>query len=294
MDGAHSVKLSYKITAGIIVIGPVVFVMIVWLFCLDKSLTRVQENGIRIGYAIEAPFAFLKTDGEVTGESPETAKRITALLGIRHIEWRQVEFDALISELEAGRIDIVAAGMFITPKRAQRISFSEPTFHVRQGLLVVKGNPWRLGSYQQTLSEPHIKIAVLSGSVEEELLCRMGMPEYRLVRVPDALTGRVAVESALAVGLALSSPAIKWMALRDQLGKTEIAQPFEQPELALKERLSYGAFAFRKEDRRLISAWNKELKAYIGSPYHQKLLAAFGFTQAELPGSITTKEVLAQ
>ncbi|MBI4633588.1 MAG: ectoine/hydroxyectoine ABC transporter substrate-binding protein EhuB [Deltaproteobacteria bacterium] len=262
-------------------------------FSRDTSLSRLkQEGAIRIGYAIEAPYAFLKPGGEVTGESPEVAKRIVALLSIHHIEWRQSKFDSLISGLDAGRFDVIAAGMFITPERAQRISFSEPTFHVRPGLLVAKNNPRHLHSYQQVVTLSDIKIAVISGAVEEALLRQMGMPERRLVLVPDALSGRVAVESGVADGLALSLPTIQWMAIREQLGKTELAHPFEPPEPASNERLGFGAFAFRKEERRLQSAWNAALKTFIGSPEHRALISQFGFTGAELPGSVTTKEVL--
>lgn len=104
-----------------------------------------------------------------------------------------------------------------------------------------KGNPRQLHSYLQASTLKDIKIAVISGVVEETLLRRMGLSDRQLVLVSDALTGRVAVESGVADGLALSSPTIQWMALREQLGKTEMARPFEQSELALKERLGYTA-----------------------------------------------------
>ena len=264
-------------------------------FLRDDSLTRLRKTGsIRIGYAVEAPFAYLKPGGEVTGESPEVAKRVVSRLGIGHIEWRQVEFGALISELEAARIDVIAAGLFITPERAKRVRFSEPTFRVRPGLLVPKGNPRKLHSYQHVLTPGGVRIAVLSGAVEESLLRRLGWKDHELVIVPDALTGRVAVESAVADGLALSSPTVRWMALREQLGRTEMAQPFEEPELLRTEPFGYGAFAFRREDRRLASAWNRELKTYIGSPEHRSLAAGFGFAPAELPGTATDAEPVAR
>jgi polar amino acid transport system substrate-binding protein len=271
------------------------FFVAVWLTSGDHSLERYRAAGvIRVGYAVEAPYAFLKTGGEVTGESPEVAKRIIMRLGIRDIEWRQAEFGALISELEGGRMDVIAAGMFITPQRAERISFSEPTFHVREGMLVSKGNPRGLHSYGKALTEADIRIAVLSGAVEEALLRRMGLPESQLVLVPDALTGRVAVESGMADGLALSSPTIQWMALRDQLGKAEPAQPFEQSESTLAGLSGYGAFAFRMGEAQLLSAWNEVLEDFVGSSEHQELIAPFGFTARELPGTKTTKEILSR
>ena len=111
--------------------------------CLaDSSLRALQRAGtIRVGYAVEAPYAFVTPDGEITGESPEMAKRIVGRLGIRSIVWRGMEFRSLIDELEAGNIDLIASGLFVTPERARRVAFSKVTFHVRSGLLVAKGNP---------------------------------------------------------------------------------------------------------------------------------------------------------
>jgi polar amino acid transport system substrate-binding protein len=286
--------LLTKIAVIVLGITTIVFLIIIWLAPRDTSLTRLQKTGvIRIGYAIEAPYAYLKPGGGVTGESPEIAKLVAASLGIGRVEWRLVEFDALISELESDRIDVIAAGMFITPERAKQVSFSNPTFHVREGLLVAKDNPKQIHSYAQAVAQSDTRIAVLSGAVEEELLREIGFAEPQLLIVPDAQTGRVAVETGLADGLALSSPTIQWMALQNQLGRTEMAQPFEQPEQAQQQRLGYGAFAFRKSDAQLLSAWNNALKTLIGSSEHLQLVSKFGLTEAEMPGNITAQEVIA-
>ena len=132
---------------------------VLWVVSRDRSLERYRAAGvIRIGYAVEAPFAFSAAGGQVTGESPEMAKSVGRHLGIERIEWRQTEFNALISELENGFIDVIAAGMFITAQRAKRVSFSEPTFHVLQALLVSRGNPKKLHSYGQALGRKDIRI----------------------------------------------------------------------------------------------------------------------------------------
>ena len=261
----------------------------------DASLARLRDAGtIRIGYAIEAPYAFLDADGTVTGESPEVAGQVVARLGIRHIQWRLVEFGDLIPELEAGRIDVIAAGMFITIGRAQRVSFSEPTFHVQQGLLVRSGNPRQFHSYEQALAQAGVRIAVISGAVEEGLLRRLGASDTQLLVVPDALTGRLAVESGVADGLALSSPTVRSMALREQLGRTEVAQPFVQPRDTSQEPSGYGAFAFRRGDRQLLEAWNAVLKTYVGSQEHLELVARFGFTELDMPSSSPGPEASAR
>ncbi len=281
---------------GFLILGTTVvatFAVVVWQH--DRSLTGLQRAGvIRVGYAVEAPYVFLKSGGEVTGAEAEVARAIVSRLGIQQIEWRLTEFSQLITELEAGRIDVIVAGMFITPERAKSVSFSEPTFHVQQALLVAVGNPRGLHSYAQAAASPEVKIAVLSGAVEERLLRQLGVSETQLVLVPDALTGRAAVENGVADGLALSAPTIQWMAWQDQLGRTEMAQPFEQDELIEKQYIGYGAVVFRSGDRQLRFAWNLALKDYLGTPDHLRLITPFGLTAADLPGLVGTEEILSQ
>lgn len=259
----------------------------------DVSLSKVQSKKvIRIGYAIEPPYAFLKPNKEVAGQSPDIAKHIAQKLGAEKFEWKQIEFSQIFKELQTGRIDVAAAGTFITPERAESVNFSEPIFHVRQGLLVLKGNPRKLNSYKNFAEMPEVKVAVIAGSVEQQFLRRAGVSDKQIVPVPDALTGRAAVENQNADCLALSSPTVQWMAIKDQLGKTEMAQPFEQFQIPTENRSGYGAFAFRKQDVNLLKAWNAELKKFIGTEEHKKMVAEYGFTDSELPGEVTTAEVL--
>ncbi|MBS0348678.1 MAG: ectoine/hydroxyectoine ABC transporter substrate-binding protein EhuB [Proteobacteria bacterium] len=252
-----------------------------------------KADTIRIGYAVEPPYAFIDADGRVTGESPEVARHIVEGLRIPNIEWRLGEFVELIPELEAGRIDVIAAGMFITPERARHVGFSEPTFHVQQGLLVGRGNPHALHAYADIGKDLQLKLAVLSGSIEEALLLEMGVAPAQLLRVPDAGTGRASVATAAAQGLALSLPALRWQEQDKARDGTEIAAPFAQPE-ARQHHPGFGAFAFRKQDQQLQAAWNKVQAAYVGSAAHRALIARFGFDADALPGAVRTRDVLAR
>lgn len=257
-----------------------------WLTADNDTLARSRtEAGLRIGYAIEAPYAFLALNGEVTGEAPEIARHIAAQLGVSHIEWRQTEFGNLIDELEAGQIDVVAAGMFITPERSKRVRFSDPTLHVRPGLLVASGNPKRILSLHDAAKRSDIRIAILAGAVEEQILQQLGTPGERLLIVPDATTGRQAIEIGLADALSLSEPTVRWMAHRAELGQTEILNiSFKSQEESV-----YGktAFVFRSTDHTLLTAWNKAQQGFLHSPQHTSLLAEFGLGAIDKEMSIT-------
>ena len=155
----------------------------------DDSLDRIQSAGvIRIGYAVEPPYAMHGVAGEVTGESPEIARHIVEKLGIARIEWRQVQFSDLIRELKMGFIDVAAAGMFITPEREGDVLFSIPTMEVAPAILVAAGHLGDIVSYEELVRREGLRAAVVAGSVEEYGLQGLNS-RLRILRVPDALTG---------------------------------------------------------------------------------------------------------
>jgi polar amino acid transport system substrate-binding protein len=259
----------------------------------DSSLQNLRDRGfIRIGYAVEAPYAFLDANGDVTGESPELAKWVVSQLGIPNIEWIHTDFDNLIPELIEGRFDLIAAGMFITAERAEMVAFSEPCFHVQQGLLVAAGNPHQLGSYIDILSNPELKIAVITGAIEETLLSDIGIPAAQILHVPDARTGETAVKTAIADAFALSSVSVRWMALNDQSQLVEMAEPFEQIQTDAFIHYGYGGFAFRQSDKNLLNGWNAVLADFVSSPEHLQLIEEFGFSSVELSISVSTGEII--
>ncbi|WP_051307138.1 ectoine/hydroxyectoine ABC transporter substrate-binding protein EhuB [Desulfomicrobium escambiense] len=238
----------------------------------DDALGRLRKTGVvRIGYAVEAPFAVLGDIGEITGEAPEIARHVVERLGISHIEWHQVELGGLIPELRAGRIDVIAAGLFITPERAEKVLFSRPTMAVRQAMLVPAGNPRGLRSYMEMAGRWDIAVAVLAGSIEDTLMARLGVAGGRLLRVPDALTGRRAVETGLADALLLSEPSLRWMLSRGEPARLEVA---------VDDELESGlpAFAFRLDEPKFRDVWDEALAAYLGSEEHLAMLASFGLS----------------
>lgn len=263
--------------------------VVVWLARSNRegsALTEARAAGVlRIGYAVEAPYAILTPEGEVSGESPEIARIIAARLGIPRVEWRLDEFSDLVDGLETRRFDVIAAGMFITPERQQRVLFSAPTFRVGPGLLVRKGNPLRLHSYADLLAHPNARVAALNGSVEAARLRQLGCPEQRLLHVPDAFSGRAAVESGKADALTLSAPTVRWMAQGPGAGAMDVAEPFDDASNPSAPAVAFGAFVFRRDEAALCRAWNAELTRFLGGEEHRRILSRFGFTAAELPTS---------
>lgn len=261
---------------------------LLWFHDGGTALAHARRAGmIRIGYAVEEPYAFLTASGHVTGEGPEIARVIAARLGIPRVDWRLTEFGNLLDGLESGKYDVIAAGMFITPERQQRVAFSRPKFQVGPGLLVRKGNPHSLHRYTDLIGAQGLRIAVLTGSTEETRLRQLGCPDERLVRVPDANSGRVAIQTGAADALALSAPSLRWMMLNAPAADMEMPEPLADGPDADLPALAMGGFVFRKDEPELRLAWDSELADFLGSEEHLRLVRRFGFTDAELPPSET-------
>jgi polar amino acid transport system substrate-binding protein len=250
------------------------------------GLARVRKAGVlRVGYAVEAPYALVAPDGRITGESPETARLVAARLGISRIDWVQTRFDALIVELLEGRFDMIAAGMFVTPDRARRVGFSDPTLRVGASLLVPAGNPSGFGSYADLIARPHARVAVVAGTIEEGTLLARGLPRPRLLAVPDAAAGVAAVRSGAVEALALSRPTTLWLEHLDPGRVTSVKVP-GRAAVADPVPLFHIAFAFAPDDRELLRAWNRAQAEVLGGPEHMRVLADFGLGADDLPSGV--------
>jgi polar amino acid transport system substrate-binding protein len=258
-----------------------------------NTLARAQTFGkIRVGYANEAPYAYLDpATGTLTGEAPAIARAVLAELGITEIEGVLTEFGSLIPGLKAGRYDIIAAGMYVLPARCREIAFSNPTYSVGESFVVAAGNPQGLNSYADAARSLEAKLGVVAGAVQLQYALDSGMPRERVVVFPDppsALDGVIAgrVDAYAATALTVND-----LLRRAANPKVERVTPFYDPVAEGRFLRGYGAFGFRKNDAELVAAFNGALKTLIGTPAHAKLVSPFGFTEHELPGSATAEEL---
>jgi polar amino acid transport system substrate-binding protein len=250
----------------------------------ETTLQRAKKQGfIRVGFANEAPFGYATPDGKLTGEAPEVAKAVLVKIGIPQVDGVLTEFGSLIPGLKAGRFDIIAAGMFINPKRCKEIAFSEPSYGIGQAMLVKKGNPKGIKDYASFKDNSALKLAVMAGAVEVGYAKDAGVGQDQVVVLPDQSSLLAAVQSDRADGAALTALSIAEMAKKGE--GVESTTPFG--EVAGKSVKGHGGFGFRKEDTDLLKAFNKELKAFIGTPEHLALVTPLGFGKDYLPNKTT-------
>jgi polar amino acid transport system substrate-binding protein len=253
-----------------------------------------QAGSIRVGFANEAPYAYLdSSNNQLTGEAPAIARVVLARLGIDEIEGVLTEFGSLIPGLQAKRFDIIAAGMYILPERCKQVTFSNPTYGIGEAFLVKAGNPKALRSYEDVAKHVDATLGVVAGTVERGYARKTGIPDSRVRVFPDPPSALAGVAAGRIDAYAGTSLTIQDIIARTADSRLERASGFSDPVIDGKSVRGYGAFAFRQSDQVLAEAFNRELAGFIGTPAHLELVKPFGFTRQELPGDATAARLCA-
>jgi polar amino acid transport system substrate-binding protein len=254
-----------------------------------NALEELREKGVvRVGFANEKPYAY-EENGELKGEAVSIAKAIFKELGIEKVEGKLAQFNELIPGLNAGKFDVITAGMAILPNRCEKVDFAEPEYQVGEALVVQKGNPKKLHSYNDIAEQSDVKVAVMSASMEVDYLKQVGVKEDQLVYVPDIPAAIDAIKTGradAATGTQLTMKNALASAGTEQL---VLVEDFQQPDV--EGIPSYGAAVFRKGDDELREAYNKELKKLKDSGKLLELLEENGFGEENLPGDVTTDQL---
>jgi polar amino acid transport system substrate-binding protein len=253
------------------------------------TLERIRKAGVvKVGFANEAPYAYIDSKtGKLTGESPEIARVILKRLGIKKVKGVLVEFGSLIPGLKAGRFDIIAAGMYITPPRCGQIAFSNPTYGIGEAFIVRKGNPYNLHSYEDIKKNPNVRFGVVTGAIEREYAMKVGIPRSQIKVLPDTASALEAVAAGRIDAYGGTSLTVRDLLKKAHNPRLQQALPFTDPVIDGKTVRGYGAFGFRKQDKGLVTAFDRELEQFVPSQEHLDLVKPFGFSKQELPGDVT-------
>ena len=248
----------------------------------QSTLERIRSEGeVTVAIAGEAPYGYRDAAGDVTGEAPEIARVVLQRIAPDvEIEWVETAFGELIPELLAGYVDIVAAGMFVTPERCEQVLFSAPTYVVGEALAVKDGNPKALTDFEAISANRDAKVGLIAGTVEYNYALVTGIPGDRALLYANFDKALEALEEGEVDAVALTS--LTANDLVDGKPTLEATAQF-YPVLDGEEVKGYGSFAFRQEDEALRDAFDRELEAFLGNEEHRALVEPFGFTADMAP-----------
>ncbi|MFQ5401049.1 MAG: ectoine/hydroxyectoine ABC transporter substrate-binding protein EhuB [Anaerolineae bacterium] len=262
----------------------------------ESTFERVKREGVvRVGFANENPYAFAKPDGTLSGEAVEVARVIFERLGIPEMEGVLTDFGSLIPGLQAGRFDVITAGMYIKPERCEQVRFADPEYTIGEALIVTAGNPFNLHSYADIAANPDVKVGTGAGYFEEQYMLDSGVSADQISTFPDDPSGVAAVQAGQIDAWTGTAPTLMNIISTADDPNLELVSgsDFEQPVIDGASVAGFGGAGFRMEDEAFRDAFNAELQNLKDSGELVDILSQFeGFGEFSLPGAITTYDDL--
>lgn len=247
-----------------------------------------------VGIHNRTPWAYRDKDNMVVGIHPDIIRAAFAPLGVKDFEFVVSDFGAMIPGLLAGRFDIIASGVAITPPRCEQVLFSEPDVAVGDSLLVKKGNPLNLHSYEDIAKNPKVRLAGGRGSENTKNAIAAGIPEAQIVLFPNNEAAVSAILADRADVTTLSVPSAIGVIEEQKVEGIERAVPFQGLIKANGQPAKlYTGTVFPKSSAKLRDAYNSELAKLRASGALKPIMAKYNFTADEDAGAITTAQICA-
>ncbi|MER8563388.1 transporter substrate-binding domain-containing protein [Mesorhizobium sp. M0578] len=205
-------------------------------------------------------------------------------LGTTKVEPVVTEWGSLIPGLQAGRFDIITGGMFILPERCRSVLFTEPMASGISALLVPKGNPEGLHSYQD-VRDKGLTFVTGAGYDSVKHAQKVGIADDKIMQV----AGPAEIVQAVKTGRAAAAGGLDYLALKnfaDKDDSTELADPFTPPVPP-----GYATLAFLPNQQAEVDAFNAVLKDYIGSDEMMASVGKYSYDKAMLPDGTKTAEL---
>ena len=137
----------------------------------------LNTGTLRVGVVLYAPWAVRAANGELAGFEVDVAKQLAADMGVK-AEILAYDFAKLIPALESGEIDIIAAGLAITPERALHVNFSQP--YAESGIsIAAQSRSTASVARLEDLDKDSFTVAAVADSVAVELAKRV-LPHAKL------------------------------------------------------------------------------------------------------------------
>lgn len=245
-----------------------------------SKLEQLKKQGyVKVAYANEAPYGY-KEDGKLKGEAPTLHREIFKALGVDELRPTFSEWDGLIPGLQAGKYDVISAGMAIIPERCEKALFSEPEFISPTAMMVKKGNPKNLTDLASA-KKAGVTIGVMSGAVEKGYATSAGISDGDIKTLQKPQDGADAVKGGRIDAFLLTSISLNWLAKNNS--GLEVTEAFV-PEIDGTKQYSPGGAVFRKGAEELRDAFNEQLKKITSdADRYVDLIGEYGFGKETIP-----------
>lgn len=243
-----------------------------------------STKSVTIGIANEKPYGYVETDGKITGAIVEVIRVALAPYGVTDLQSVVTNFDTLIPGLNAGRFDIIGAGMYVKPKRCEAIAFTNPLTQAGGAFGAKKGNPKNLHSLKDVAKDPTAKIGTQTGTSQVDEIKQAGINPDQVVLFSKDTESIAGLQAGRVDVIYYPDLEINNLITTTADPNLERVSPYEQiMDAHGKPSLNYQSLGLRKDDADLVDAINKQLVDMHTNGKLLSTLAPFGFTQNEIP-----------
>ncbi|HEV7732035.1 MAG TPA: ABC transporter substrate-binding protein [Candidatus Binatia bacterium] len=127
--------------------------------------TRPLPKELLVGTSGDSPPYSTRRAGTIAGLEPDLALEIGKVLD-RPVRIVNVPWDGLFDALGDGKVDVVMAGVTVTPERERRFAFTEPYLQTGIVMLIRGADRKRFGSLRAICKRPHT-VGVVAKSTGE-------------------------------------------------------------------------------------------------------------------------------
>ncbi len=216
------------------------------------TLDTVLEQGtLRVGVSLFTPWTMKTPDGRLVGFEIDVAKQLAKDLGVKP-DFQVLDWENIIPALLNRDIDIIIAGIVITPQRALKVNFSQPYDSSGIGLAT---NTSLTSTFKgpKDLNRPDVLLASVSGTISEDLARRL-FPKATVKTFPSSEESLQAVMKGTVHGYVEHEPITTFLALdHPEL----VDEPLSKPLLETK-----AGFAVNKGDPDFINFLNAWITAH--------------------------------
>src|SRR5215469_16343189 len=141
--------------------------------CGDPSLKKAQTEGITLGFSNNPPEAWLdETNKQPNGIDWDINKAALDWMGVKTVKLEWMPWESQIPALLSKRTDVIAGNIHHTAERDKVISFSGPAYWYGPVIVVTKGNPLGIKSYDDLKGK---QVGSISGSAADFYLRKIGV-----------------------------------------------------------------------------------------------------------------------
>jgi polar amino acid transport system substrate-binding protein len=212
------------------------------------------------------PFTFLDTKtNQISGIMVDLMKAIGKDQGFT-VEVTPMTFSTLIAALQAGKADVIAAAMYITPTRQEVVDFSDPIYTYGEGLFVAAKDGKDYKTMEDLKGET---VGVQIGTAYVKPLTDSGY--YKEIKVYDTIPDiiRDVNVGRIKAGFA-DYPIVAYQIAQGGYPETRLAKNYK-PVLA-----GSVGIAVKKGDKAMLDKINASLRKFKGDGTIDKILATWG------------------